>query len=135
MWHSVVGSPQSAGLAIDVHDPFTSTPKARRYGLTYTGKPCGPNSDGRCACRDGARKVSVYYDRSGFSLQSNWDLAYLRSAVDLFSENYPEIVHRVYVSSRRKRVTSCGFCRCACLTELSSGERTTSFGASAERIR
>lgn len=34
MWHSVVGEADSVALAIDVCDPFTSTPRPRLYHLT-----------------------------------------------------------------------------------------------------
>lgn len=51
----------------------------------------------KALAQPGATQVCVYYDRTGFEFQKNWDLEYLQAVINTLSTNYPETLSRVYV--------------------------------------
>ena len=42
-------------------------------------------------------KITIFYDRQGFSLRKNWDLEYLKCMIAALSDNYPEFLGGVYI--------------------------------------
>lgn len=42
-------------------------------------------------------EVCVFYDRSGFEFNKNWDFEYLKAVINILSQNYPETLRKVYI--------------------------------------
>jgi hypothetical protein len=47
--------------------------------------------------RDGKGEVCVFYDRTGFEYNKNWDYEFPKALVHVLAQNYPEVLQCVYV--------------------------------------